>query len=455
MLRATSKKIFAKLPGPIYSSYTPYLTESTINPDLIKAEYAVRGTVPTRAAEIQRNITAKTGNYPFDSVTWCNIGNPQQFGQKYISFNRKVLDLVLNPHRIKSGVTTYHPDIVKRAQFYLNQMGGNIGTYTNPKGYKFTRESVARFINERDGIQDQTTYKRIVLSNGASSIISACLALPISDRNSGIMIPIPQYPLYSALITLYGGHQVPYYLDEDSGWQVDEKSMEENYKKAIESGVNPKAIVVINPGNPTGNILKKETIEKIIRFCNKNSLAIFADEVYQANIYKEGAQFVSFRKVLGEMEEPIRSTQELISFHSVSKGLLGECGLRGGYAEFMNFEKDIITKIANTMSFKSMANTPGQVMVDLMVNEPTLKDCSKEIVDQDKEEKLALLKSLKHRAKVVTEALNKMKNVSCQEVEGAMYAFPRLHLSEKAIEAAKQQGQAPDLFYCLKGTPSI
>lgn len=74
----------------------------------------------------------------------------------------------------------------------------------------------------------------------------------IKDSNDGIMIPVPQYPIYSALITLEGGQMVNYYLDESKQWGLDHKDLEVSYQQAKDKGVKVKAIVVINPGNPTG-----------------------------------------------------------------------------------------------------------------------------------------------------------------------------------------------------------
>jgi len=93
------------------------------------------------------------------------------------------------------------------------------------------------------------------------------------------MIPFPQYPLYTASISLYGGTPAPYYLDESSGWQMDVKELEKAYQESRKEGKNVKAIVVINPGNPTGSILNEETIKKVIEFSVKNKLVIIADEV--------------------------------------------------------------------------------------------------------------------------------------------------------------------------------
>lgn len=94
------------------------------------------------------------------------------------------------------------------------------------------------------------------------------------------MIPIPQYPLYTAALTLYGGTPAPYYLDESSGWQLDISELERAVEYTSAQGKTAKAIVVINPGNPTGAIFSADTIKQIIEFSVRNRLVIIADEVF-------------------------------------------------------------------------------------------------------------------------------------------------------------------------------
>ena len=134
------------------------------------------------------------------------------------------------------------------------------------------------------------------------------------------MIPIPQYPLYSASIEEFNLGQVGYYLDEDNNWGLDLNELKRSYEEN-KSKFDIKAIVIINPGNPTGQVLTKENIEGIIKFAHENNLFILADEVYQDNVYAEGSAFHSFKKVLVTMGEPY-SKLELASFMSVSKGYM-------------------------------------------------------------------------------------------------------------------------------------
>lgn len=132
------------------------------------------------------------------------------------------------------------------------------------------------------------------------------------------MVPIPQYPLYSATIAEFDMEQIGYYLDEGKNWGLDIDELQRAIDEA-KKNCAPRAIVIINPGNPTGQVLSKDNIEEVIKFAHRNKLLIFADEVYQDNIYATGSKFFSFKKVLHEMKEPYHS-MELASFMSCSKG---------------------------------------------------------------------------------------------------------------------------------------
>lgn len=141
-------------------------------------------------------------------------------------------------------------------------------------------------------------------------------------------------------------------------------------KNAKDLGINVRAMVVINPGNPTGNVLTRTDIEDIIKICYAENILIMADEVYQKNIYKDDRPFVSFRKVLAEMGNPYSDNVELVSLHSTSKGLMGECGLRGGYFETHNldsFAEDMLYKLK---SIELCSNTVGQLATLLMIDPP-------------------------------------------------------------------------------------
>ncbi len=230
----------------------------------------------------------------------------------------------------------FSQDAVNRIKNLQTECKSPPGAYTgNSKGWAHVRRQVAEFINNRDGVTDSHEDK-IYLTNGASEAVRLAFSALLRNSNDGILIPIPQYPLYSALLTLNNGELLPYYLDEDRNWGLDIEGLEKKIDKAQNDGFCPRAIVVINPGNPTGQIMGREDLEAIIRICHEKNILICADEVYQQNIYKEGKEFISMRRVMHEMGAPYADEVELVSMNSVSKGMLGECGLRGGYMETHN-----------------------------------------------------------------------------------------------------------------------
>jgi alanine transaminase len=434
----------------LYSTSTTKkaLSVGNINQHVVKAEYAVRGAIVTRAGEIMEEINTGKQTYPFKDLTECNIGNPQYFGQPPITFSRQVLSLLVCPELISSA--PFHKDVKNRARYYLSKMHGGVGAYSESFGYRFVREDVAKFIMKRDNNPlVRTNPDDIILTDGASKGIQSVLSTIISKPNDGIMIPIPQYPLYSALITYLHANEVPYYLNEETGWQVTVEDLKSSIEKARAKGLDPRAITIINPGNPTGQVLTESTIRDIIKFAYENNLVILADEVYQENVYKAGKTFFSFKHGVSTMPEPYNQT-ELFSFHSISKGFVGECGLRGGYLEMTNIDPAVKAQIQKLQTIFLCSNTTGQIGTDLMINPPNAEMESAETVEQYQSEKNALLTSLKRRAVLVTEALNKMTNITCNEVEGAMYAFPKVELSQKAITEAKERKIAPDMFYALK-----
>jgi alanine transaminase len=251
------------------------------------------------------------------------------------------------------------------------------------------------------------------------------------------MIPIPQYPLYSADITLFGGTQIPYYLDEEKDWSINEKILEESIEKAFRNGINPKLIVIINPNNPTGSLLSKNNISMVLEFANKHNLTVIADEVYQENIYYPEDKFYSFAKIANDKGIEI----PLFSLHSTSKGFIGECGFRGGYLEIRNCSKEILEQLLKVRSIGLCSNTSGQIMTYLMISPP---ENGSESFDQYIYERDAILSSLGRKSRMIADALNSIEGISCPRPRGAMYLFPKLTLPTNK----NYQGKEADFKFC-------
>jgi aspartate/methionine/tyrosine aminotransferase len=377
---------------------------------VLATEYAVRGPIVERAQELE-----KQGR----EIIYCNIGNPQSLGQKPITWLRQLLALCEYPALMEmSGV--FPADAVETARAILKGSRHGLGAYSESKGVRFIREAVAEFIRQRDGIEADP--EAIFLTDGASKGVQTILKLLLATPTDGILIPIPQYPLYSATITLYEGRIVPYYLDEADHWKLNLSMLEESLRTARAQATRVKAICIINPGNPTGAVLDEKNISMVLEFARQHGLAVLADEVYQENIYLPGDKFVSFARVL--CAKGIDDVS-LFSFHSCSKGFLGECGVRGGYFECRNVPVDVAAQILKLQSVSLCSNLAGQVATYAMVHPPMPGNPSYEIYNH---EKTAILEEMKKRAVLLAEGLNRIDGISCNAIAGAMYAFPRVTL---------------------------
>lgn len=347
------------------------LTTENVNQNVVKFEYAVRGRLAIRSEELKADLERNPSKYPFKSIINCNIGNPQALDQKPITFYRQVAAMIEYPEL--ENIAKLPADVVARAKELLKSMGGSVGAYSSSQGIPLIRKRVAEFIERRDGYPSDPDS--IFCTTGASEGVKALLQILISAPNVGIMIPIPQYPLYTATIAVNGGKMVPYYLNEIDNWTMSAEQLQQQYDKAKAEGTEVRALCVINPGNPTGQCLDRSNMVDILNFCKKNGLVLLADEVYQANVYDDSRPFISFKRVLAEMGNEFNSL-ELVSFHSISKGLIGECGRRGGYFEAVNINNDIKQLLYKMMSVSLCSPVQGQVMLELMVNPPKIGEPS-------------------------------------------------------------------------------
>ncbi|KAH9713883.1 Alanine aminotransferase 2 [Citrus sinensis] len=384
---------------------SPAITVDSLNPKVLKCEYAVRGEIVSIA-----------------QILYCNIGNPQSLGQQPITFFREVLALCDHPSILDRSETQglFSADSIERAWQILDQIPGRAtGAYSHSQGIKGLRDTIAAGIEARDGFPADPND--IFLTDGASPAVHMMMQLLIRSENDGILCPIPQYPLYSASIALHGGTLVPYYLDEATGWGLETSEVKKQLEAAKAKGITVRALVVINPGNPTGQVLAEENQRAIVEFCKKEGLVLLADEVYQENVYVPEKKFHSFKKVsrsMGYGEKDI----SLVSFQSVSKGYYGECGKRGGYMEVTGFSAEVREQIYKVASVNLCSNISGQILASLVMSPP----------------------------KTLEDAFNSLEGITCNKAEGAMYLFPRIQLPEKAIKAAEAEKTVPDAFYCRR-----
>lgn len=430
------------------STTTPFraLNASNINPKLLKAEYAVRGAIAVRSEE-HRVALAQANSLPFKSVVSANIGNPQQLDQKPITFFRQVLSILEYPALLGPETDSIFPaDVKARARALLKEVR-SVGAYSQSQGVAAIRKSVAAFIERRDG--HPANFSDIFLTGGASSGVNTLLTTICRDPKTGILIPIPQYPLYTATLALLNATAVPYYLDEQNAWSTNVPLIRSQLAKAKDDGIDVRCIVVINPGNPTGASLTEGDIEAVLDLAAEEHLVVMADEVYQTNVYR--GEFHSFKKVLRNMQArkggEKYSHVELVSLHSTSKGMVGECGHRGGYFELVNFDPEVQAQIYKLVSITLCPPVIGQCLVELMVNPPKPGEESYECYQKEYD---GIYDGLKERSQALYSAFKSMTGVSSQDPQGAMYIFPSITFSKRAQEKAASEGKKPDEYYCLR-----
>ncbi|KAI5967463.1 ALT1 [Candida theae] len=401
-----------------------------LNEQTVKAQYAVRGKIPIIADGLSDLIKMSPTSHglPFNKIVHANIGNPQQLDQKPLTWYRQVLSILQYPQLLNEDSGAKFPsDVKKRAQEILHNVG-SVGAYSSSQGAAYFRQSVAEFITNRDGGKFPANANDIFLTSGASAAVSYLLQLLSQDANSGFLIPIPQYPLYTATIALNDAKPIGYYLDESKGWATNPKEIRQLIKESSDKDIKIKALVVINPGNPTGAILSRDDIAELISIAAEHGIVLIADEVYQENVFS--GKFYSFKRILSELKEKDHDQYknvQLASLHSTSKGVSGECGQRGG------------------------VHGACQAVVELMVNPPKKGD---ESYDLYVKETSTIFENLKKRAEALYDAFCDMEDVSVDKPQGAMYIFPSLSFDPQAyhklFSRAKNSNLQVDDLYCIE-----
>lgn len=399
-----------------------------------------------RADQIQREL--KQGvRKPYKEMIDIAWGDPQSGGIKPLTFVRQVLAACYYPQLLNSDKLP--EDVKQRAERLLkNCVGGGVGSYTATQGIPYIVKGISEFITRRDGGIPSFPNNIYISSGSLWSLqnIFTMLVNRASTVKTGILTPVPGFDKVNVSIRELGGVTVPYYLNEDQGWKLQIEEL--NHALESAKGVcNPVALFVMNPGNPSGHIQTRKSIQEVIQFASEKKLFLLADEVYQECIHVEKGEFLSYKKVLAEMGPPISEKVELASFHSISKTKIGECGLRSGYVELVNLDPTVMEYIYKLFSIDSCASVPGQLAFNLMTEPPQPGDPSYSLYN---EETQLIQTTLVHNARRIFEVLNSVPELSCQPVEGGGFAFPRVHLPPKAIRKAKEAGMEPDVFYCWR-----
>jgi alanine-synthesizing transaminase len=264
-------------------------------------------------------------------------------------------------------------------------------------------EAVASIRKEakRKGIEN---IQDVFVTSGASEGIEICLSALVNEGEN-ILTPSPGYPLYNAILSKLNVEERPYYLNEDNGWQPD---LEDIAGKIDEK---TRAIVIINPNNPTGSLCDRETLLGLIELARKHNLIIFADEIYDKLILDEDHEHVSIASL--DPEVPF------VTFNGLSKSYLGPgwrigWGIVSGNGDIL---KDYIEGVNKILRARLCANHPEQYAIA-----PALEG--------DQSHLLEVREKLRRRRDITIKMLNDIPSISCVRPLGAFYAFPRLEIPD-------------------------
>ncbi|XP_066572225.1 alanine aminotransferase 2 isoform X4 [Amia ocellicauda] len=356
------------------------LTLTEVNPMVRCIPTSKTDILVRRAGEITRELEQGAVK-PFPDVIIVSSGDSHGAGMQPITFVRQVMAACLYPELLHSD--RLPSDVRQRAQRLLGECeGSSVGmclcwSYSCPLGLDAVRRSVAESLQRRDGgvISDSDN---IFIQSGSHVALMRVLKVLLHGEGvsqTGVLVPVPCHPRFTQAVWALGGVPLPFQLSEERGWVLEREELQRALRDA-RGRCSPRALYFVNPGNPTGHVQSRESIEEVIRLAAEESLFLLVDEVYQQTVFGVDREFVSYKKVLCEMGPPYSSTVQLASVHSVSKGFMGESGLRCGYVEFMNLDPQVKKHISSIVAKEGCAPIIGQIALDIMAAPPQPGDAS-------------------------------------------------------------------------------
>jgi alanine-synthesizing transaminase len=271
--------------------------------------------------------------------------------------------------------------------------------YTDSKGLFAPRRAVVHYTQEKQ--VKGVTVDDVYLGNGASELIVMSLNAMLDDGDE-VLLPSPDYPLYTAAVALSGGTPVHYVCDEGSGWLPD---LDDIRKKVTP---RTKAIVVINPNNPTGALYPVAVLEQIVEVARQHQLVVMADEIYDKTLYD------------GETHTSIASLADdvlFITYNGLSKNYRS-CGYRAGWMVVSGEKRhaaDYIEGLNMLASMRLCSNTPGQLAIQTALGGyQSIKDL------------VAPGGRLCRQRDLAYELLTQIPGVSVVKPKAALYMFPKL-----------------------------
>ncbi|GHD65995.1 pyridoxal phosphate-dependent aminotransferase [Jeongeupia chitinilytica] len=341
---------------------------------LLNVCYEIRGPIPERARQMEEEG---------QRIIKLNIGNLQPFG-----FDA--------PEEVVQDVIRNLP---------------NASGYVDSKGLFQSRKAIMHYTQEKNiaGV----TVDDIYIGNGASELIVMAMQ-GLLNNGDEVLVPMPDYPLWTAAVSLAGGRPRHYLCDEANGWLP---ALDDIRAKISDK---TKALVIINPNNPTGALYPDEVLLELVQIAREHGLIIYADEIYDKVLY-DGARHTSIASLADDIL--------FVTFNGLSKNYRA-CGYRAGWMIVSGNKKiarDYIEGLNILSTMRLCANVPGQYAIQTALGGYQSID---DLVAPGG--RLAKQRDLAH------ELLNAMPGVSCVKPKAALYMFPKLDLNVYPIADDQQ-----------------
>jgi alanine-synthesizing transaminase len=269
--------------------------------------------------------------------------------------------------------------------------------YTDSKGIKIAREAVLVYAQKK-GILN-TSLEDIILGNGVSELITLSMNALLNPGDE-VLLPAPDYPLWTASVSLASGTPIHYLCDEQQNWSP----IIDDIKQKITP--NTKAIVLINPNNPTGALYSREILLEILELARTHQLIIFRDEIYDQTIYE--GEHTSIASLANDVF--------IMTFGGLSKNYRG-CGYRAGWVMLSgnkSIARDYIDGLNMLASMRLCANVTGQFAI------------AHALQDQSIQGLIAENGRLRQQRDLAYQKINTIEGVSCTKPQAALYLFPKL-----------------------------
>ncbi len=328
--------------------------------------YDIRGPVVDEAARMEEQGL---------NVLKLNIGNPATFG--FRAPDEVVTD-------IRSAIV-------------------DCEGYSDSRGIVSARKAIMQYAQIKH--IPNVNMRDIYTGNGASELIQLALHALVNDGDE-VLVPAPDYPLWTACVNLAGGKAVHYLCDEESDWMPDLADMEAKITDRT------KAIVVINPNNPTGALYPKEVLVQIVEIARRHGLMIMADEIYD-RLVMDGAQHISIASLAPDLL--------CVTFNGLSKSHM-VCGFRVGWMVFSGNKeigRDYINGVNMLSNMRLCSNVPGQSIIQTALW--GYQSVNEYIVPGGR---------IYEQREVIYDALNSIPGISVKKPKAAFYIFPKIDIKK-------------------------